>query len=142
MAMPWPPSGEIRSLFLKFSRHPLVDDRLCLGISVRLSPSARERLQTSKWKPAEIKRGNGKLPCQRSEYAQESVRLKYEILTGKPGLQEPPSFFSVDVAQNRRSIQRLIDLQPKVVCFGHGHPLRNLDLLKRFMQNDAEKTGR
>ena len=70
------------------------------------------------------------------------VLANLNFLTGKPGLREPPSFFSVDVTQNRRSIQTLIDLQPKVVCFGHGHPLRNPNLLKRFMQNDAEKTER
>ena len=70
------------------------------------------------------------------------VLANLNFLTGKPGLREPPSFLSVDVTQNRRSIQTLIDLQPKVVCFGHGPPLRNPNLLKRFMQNDAEKTGR
>jgi hypothetical protein len=32
--------------------------------------------KTSKWKHAEIKRGNGKLACQRSEYAQGSARIK------------------------------------------------------------------
>ena len=70
------------------------------------------------------------------------VLANLNFLTGKPGLREPPSFFSVDVTQNRRSIQTLIDLQPKVVCFGHGYPLRNPSLLKRFVQHDAEKTGR
>jgi glyoxylase-like metal-dependent hydrolase (beta-lactamase superfamily II) len=61
------------------------------------------------------------------------VLANLNFLTGKPGLREPPSFFSVDVAQNRRSIQTLIDLKPKVICFGHGPPLRNCELLEKFM---------
>jgi glyoxylase-like metal-dependent hydrolase (beta-lactamase superfamily II) len=52
--------------------------------------------------------------------------------TGLPGLQEPPSFFSADPVQNRRSIRILAALQPAVVCFGHGKPLRDLTLLEKF----------
>ena len=61
------------------------------------------------------------------------VLANLNFLTGKPDLREPPSIFSVDVAQNRRSIQTLIKLKPKVICFGHGPPLRNCELLEKFM---------
>jgi glyoxylase-like metal-dependent hydrolase (beta-lactamase superfamily II) len=54
------------------------------------------------------------------------------VLTGKPGLREPPKFFSADPAQNRRSVQKLIDLRPSVVCFGHGPPLRNAQEVEKF----------
>ena len=54
------------------------------------------------------------------------------FLTRKPGLREPPPFFSVDPVENRRSIQKLIELQPSVVCFGHGPPLRNPEELRKF----------
>lgn len=54
------------------------------------------------------------------------------FLTGKPGLREPPPFFSVDLAENRRSIQKLIELRPSVVCFGHGPPLRGMEQLAKF----------
>jgi hydroxyacylglutathione hydrolase len=54
------------------------------------------------------------------------------FLTGRPGLREPPSFFAVDRAENRRSVQKLVELRPSVVCFGHGPPLRNLDELETF----------
>jgi glyoxylase-like metal-dependent hydrolase (beta-lactamase superfamily II) len=54
------------------------------------------------------------------------------FLTGKTGLGEPPSFFSADPAQNRRSIQTLIDLRPSLVCFGHGPPLRKVKLLEKY----------
>jgi glyoxylase-like metal-dependent hydrolase (beta-lactamase superfamily II) len=45
-------------------------------------------------------------------------------------LREPERFFSLDPAQNRRSARRLIELEPKLICFGHGPPLRNT---KRFV---------
>jgi hydroxyacylglutathione hydrolase len=54
------------------------------------------------------------------------------VLTGKPGLREPPKVFSVDPIQNRQSIQKLIDLRPSLVCFGHGPPLRNPEQLQMF----------
>jgi glyoxylase-like metal-dependent hydrolase (beta-lactamase superfamily II) len=57
------------------------------------------------------------------------VLANIHFLTGQTGLREPPAFFSEDPAENRRSIQTLIDLKPNVVCFGHGPPLRNPELL-------------
>jgi len=54
------------------------------------------------------------------------------FLTGRPGLREPPWFFSADPARNRQSIRLLADLNPSLVCFGHGPPLEDLSLLKRF----------
>ena len=47
------------------------------------------------------------------------------IYTGLVMLREPESFFSLDPAQNRQSARRLIELEPKLICFGHGPPLRN-----------------
>jgi hydroxyacylglutathione hydrolase len=61
------------------------------------------------------------------------VLANLNFLTGKPALREPPSFFSVNVAQNRRSMRTLVDLKPKIVCFGHGPPLRKPELLERFV---------
>jgi hydroxyacylglutathione hydrolase len=58
------------------------------------------------------------------------------IYTGWVMLREPERFFTVDPAQNRRSARRLIELEPKLICFGHGPPLRNtarfVDFVKRF----------
>ncbi len=48
-------------------------------------------------------------------------------------LTEPPAFFCVDAAQNRRSIRLLAELRPSLVCFGHGPPLRQPELLERFV---------
>jgi glyoxylase-like metal-dependent hydrolase (beta-lactamase superfamily II) len=68
------------------------------------------------------------------------VLANLNFLSGKPGLREPPAFFSVDMAQNRRSMRILVDLQPKVVCFGHGPPLRDPEVLQRFVERYRECT--
>jgi hydroxyacylglutathione hydrolase len=60
------------------------------------------------------------------------VLANIHFLTRKPGLREPPPFFSIDPVQNRRSIQTLVQLKPAVACFGHGPPLRDTAVLERF----------
>ena len=47
------------------------------------------------------------------------------VLTGVPGLHEPPAIFTPDPARNRDSARRLAALKPSLACFGHGAPLRN-----------------
>jgi glyoxylase-like metal-dependent hydrolase (beta-lactamase superfamily II) len=54
------------------------------------------------------------------------------LLTGIPGLHEPPAMFSPDPARNRESMRRLAALEPKLVCFGHGPPLRDPAKLRAF----------
>lgn len=61
------------------------------------------------------------------------------FLTGRPGLREPPAFFSADAAQNRRSIRVLADLKPSLICFGHGPPARDMRKLEEVA---ARGTGR
>jgi glyoxylase-like metal-dependent hydrolase (beta-lactamase superfamily II) len=61
------------------------------------------------------------------------VLANINVLTGRPGLREPPPFFSVDRRQNRAAMRRLLDLRPSVVCFGHGPPLRDLTPLERLV---------
>lgn len=47
-------------------------------------------------------------------------------LAGFPrGLRLPPAYFTPDPAQNRRSAKRLGELEPKLVLFGHGPPVRD-----------------
>jgi hydroxyacylglutathione hydrolase len=58
-------------------------------------------------------------------------------LTGVPGLHEPPPIFTPDPKRNRESVLRLAALEPELVCFGHGKPLRDPDKLSRW----AEKLG-
>ena len=45
-------------------------------------------------------------------------------LTLQYGLHDPPSFFNVDTERNRQSQRALAELDPEIVCFGHGPPLR------------------
>ena len=47
------------------------------------------------------------------------------IVTGMPGLHEPPLFVAFDAEQNRSSARRLAALEPKLMLFGHGRPLRD-----------------
>jgi glyoxylase-like metal-dependent hydrolase (beta-lactamase superfamily II) len=54
-------------------------------------------------------------------------------LTGLPQLREPPDFFTPDPAQNRESARRLAALEPALVCFGHGPPLRDAKKFTDFV---------
>jgi glyoxylase-like metal-dependent hydrolase (beta-lactamase superfamily II) len=47
------------------------------------------------------------------------------LMTGIPGLHEPPNAFTTDPAQNRESARRLAALEPSLVVFGHGPPMRD-----------------
>jgi len=48
------------------------------------------------------------------------------------GLHEPPAIFTPDPARNRESMRRLAALEPELVCFGHGPPLRDPAKLRAF----------
>jgi hydroxyacylglutathione hydrolase len=62
------------------------------------------------------------------------VLANMNFLTGKPGLREPPPFFSDNAAQNTESVRKLVDLRPSVVCFGHGPPLYCTELLDKLLE--------
>jgi glyoxylase-like metal-dependent hydrolase (beta-lactamase superfamily II) len=53
--------------------------------------------------------------------------------TGLPKLREPPDYFTPDPAQNRASARKLAALEPALVCFGHGPPLRDTRKLTDFV---------
>jgi glyoxylase-like metal-dependent hydrolase (beta-lactamase superfamily II) len=56
------------------------------------------------------------------------------LMTGLPGLNEPPTAFTANVAQNRASIRKVAALKPEVICFGHGAPLREGRKLQEFVK--------
>jgi hydroxyacylglutathione hydrolase len=60
------------------------------------------------------------------------VFTNIDTITGIPGLHEPHTFFSPDPVRNRESMRRLAELEPALVCFGHGRPLSNPAKLKAF----------
>jgi glyoxylase-like metal-dependent hydrolase (beta-lactamase superfamily II) len=56
-----------------------------------------------------------------------------DFLTGRVRVGEPPGIFSMDLEQNRESIRKLADLEPSLVCPGHGPPFRDLDGLRKLL---------
>ena len=56
-----------------------------------------------------------------------------DVITGLPGLHEPKWFFTPDPEENRRSIRKLAALEPELVVFGHGPPLRDGAKLQKFV---------
>jgi len=53
------------------------------------------------------------------------VLFNLRLPTLEPALGEPPALLTGDVAQNQASIRRLAALEPDLVLFGHGPPLRD-----------------
>lgn len=62
------------------------------------------------------------------------VIANMNIYTGLRTLREPERFFSLDPVQNRRSARRLVNLEPKLICFGHGPPLRDTRAFVDFVE--------
>jgi glyoxylase-like metal-dependent hydrolase (beta-lactamase superfamily II) len=60
------------------------------------------------------------------------VFTNMDTVTGLPGLHEPKAFFTPDPARNRESMRRLAALEPDLVLFGHGRPLRDAAKLQAF----------
>ena len=48
-----------------------------------------------------------------------------DVYTLIPGLRTPRDYFTPDPAENRRSARKLAALEPKLVLFGHGPPVRD-----------------
>jgi glyoxylase-like metal-dependent hydrolase (beta-lactamase superfamily II) len=59
------------------------------------------------------------------------VLCNQDSITGIPGLQLPKNFFTPDPARNRESARALGPLEPSLVVFGHGKPLRDT---KKFVE--------
>jgi len=65
------------------------------------------------------------------------VFLNMNFYTTTPGLHEPPHAFTVDPARNRDCARRLSELEPELVLFGHGKPLRDAAKLAAFAESLA-----
>ena len=61
------------------------------------------------------------------------VLANMDQYTGIPGLNAPKDALTPDPARNRESAKKLAALEPELVCFGHGAPLRNPGKLKKFV---------
>jgi hydroxyacylglutathione hydrolase len=53
------------------------------------------------------------------------VLTNMDQLTLLPGLHEPKPYLTPDPTENRRSAKKLAPLEPELVLFGHGAPLRD-----------------
>lgn len=53
------------------------------------------------------------------------VMWGYNPFLFKPGIREPYHWASPDPGRNRESARRLAALEPALVCFGHGPPVRD-----------------
>ncbi|MFN8437407.1 MAG: MBL fold metallo-hydrolase [Cytophagales bacterium] len=59
--------------------------------------------------------------------------VNMNLLTTFVGLNEPPHLFTSDREVNRKSIKKLFDLKPKIMCFGHGPVLNNTGQFEKFI---------
>jgi glyoxylase-like metal-dependent hydrolase (beta-lactamase superfamily II) len=62
------------------------------------------------------------------------VLANVHFFTNKPGLRLPPSEFCTNPAQNWKSVIRLAELDPALICFGHGPPLRDMAEFQSFAE--------
>jgi len=69
------------------------------------------------------------------------VLTNMNTITLLRGLHEPKSFLTPDPTRNRESIRRLAALEPALVCFGHGPPLRDPRKLTEFASKLPEGVG-
>lgn len=62
------------------------------------------------------------------------VVANLHIYLGVAMLREPERVFSLDPAENRRSARRIAALEPRLIAFGHGPPLRDPRRFARFVE--------
>ena len=53
--------------------------------------------------------------------------------TALPGIKEPPTIFTYDPAENRRSIRKLAELNPSLILPGHGPAVTDVAAFERFV---------
>lgn len=54
--------------------------------------------------------------------------------TGMTGIDQPPDMFTYDPAENRRSIRKLAELNPKVILPGHGPEVTDMGKFEAFVE--------
>jgi hydroxyacylglutathione hydrolase len=55
------------------------------------------------------------------------------LITMQQRIGEPPEVFTLDPAENRRSIRKLAELNPSMICIGHGKPITDMGDFERFV---------
>jgi glyoxylase-like metal-dependent hydrolase (beta-lactamase superfamily II) len=54
---------------------------------------------------------------------EKKVLICGDVLFHLFGIALPPAFLTVDMEEDKRSVRKLADLKPSVLCFGHGDPV-------------------
>lgn len=67
------------------------------------------------------------------------VLANINFLSRQRTLQLPPRMFCSDAKENVRSVVRLWELRPSLVCFGHGPPLTDMSKLDAFVERLRER---
>jgi glyoxylase-like metal-dependent hydrolase (beta-lactamase superfamily II) len=62
------------------------------------------------------------------------VLFNFQLIAGFPGLTEPIPWLCANIDVNRESARRLAALEPALVCFGHGPPLRDTARFVEFVE--------
>lgn len=70
------------------------------------------------------------------------VLANISFVSFRPGLRPPPSAFCTDPRQNWKSVELLASLNPSLVLFGHGPPLRKVEQLHWFVERAKLKAAR
>jgi glyoxylase-like metal-dependent hydrolase (beta-lactamase superfamily II) len=60
------------------------------------------------------------------------VLKSWDFVTGETGLSEPRDEFTLDPTSNRHSILKLAQLEPRLICVGHGAPVAGSTELQRL----------
>lgn len=69
-------------------------------------------------------------------HPEKGILFAGDVMMRLIGLSLPIAAFTPSMAENKRSIKRVIELQPRIFCFGHGEPLREntTTILRQFAQ--------
>ena len=62
------------------------------------------------------------------------VLTNMDQLSTRRGLHEPKRYLTTDPAENRRSARKLAPLEPELILFGHGPPLRDTRKFVEFVE--------
>ncbi|HEX9989955.1 MAG TPA: MBL fold metallo-hydrolase [Chloroflexia bacterium] len=67
-----------------------------------------------------------------------------DVIAASLGLRLPSPTWTVDMAENRRSVARIAELDAQLVCFGHGDPLRRnaAETIRAFARKVALPGGK
>lgn len=59
------------------------------------------------------------------------------VRTGLPGVHISPWYYTYDMPAARASVVKLLDLNPSVICPGHGKPLHDIAQLEAFVEREG-----